>query len=82
MFEKGNHDLETVKMIIDSSGYPDVEGVLLKQGIEKYLKGYLIFKWWKLVKTHDLKKLLDESVNYNEKFKDSMIYLIKTLDII
>lgn len=69
-FEKGKHDLETVKMILDSSGHPDVASVLLQQGIEKYLKGYLIFKGWKLIKIHDLKKLLDKAVNYNVKFKE------------
>ncbi|OQZ00860.1 MAG: hypothetical protein B6D35_05100 [Candidatus Brocadia sp. UTAMX2] len=59
-FEKADHDFDAVNDILKGSGHPDVAGVLLQQGVEKYLKGYLISKGWKLVKTHDLKQLLDE----------------------
>lgn len=69
-FEKANHDLDAVADIISGSGHPDVAGVLLQQGVEKYLKGYLISKGWKLVKTHDLKLLLDEAVKHNPVFNN------------
>ena len=69
-FEKAQHDLFTVKTIIDTKGYADVGSVLLQQAVEKYLKGYLIDKGWKLVKTHDLKYLLDQAIVYNESFQD------------
>ena len=59
-FEKADHDFDAVNDILKGSGHPDVAGVLLQQGVEKYLKGYLISKGWKLVKTHDQKQLLDE----------------------
>jgi len=68
-FEKAKHDMETVKLIIDSSGYPDTAAILLQQAAEKYLKGYLISKGWKLVKTHDLKQLLNEAVKYDERLE-------------
>lgn len=53
-FRKADHDLDAVKDILKGSGHPDVAGVLLQQGTEKYLKGYLISNGWKLVKTHNL----------------------------
>lgn len=69
-FKKAEHDFDAVQDILKGSGHPDVAGVLLQQSIEKYLKGYLISKGWKLVKTHDLKQLLDEAVKYNLKFNN------------
>lgn len=53
-FKKAEHDLEALNDVLKGSGHPDVAGVLLQQCVEKYLKGYLISKGWKLVKTHDL----------------------------
>ncbi len=35
---------------------------------EKYLKAYLISMGWKLVKTHDLKELLDYCTDYDSTF--------------
>lgn len=55
-------------MIIKNGGYSDVAGVLLQQGIEKYLKGYLIAQGWHLNKTHNLKDLLDEAVKHDQSF--------------
>ncbi len=69
-FKKAEHDLDAVNDILKGSGHPDVAGVLLQQSIEKFLKGYLIKKGWKLIKTHDLKLLLDEAVKYNHSFND------------
>ena len=69
-FKKAEHDINTVEMIVKNTGYPDVAGVLLQQGVEKYLKGYLINKGWKPRKTHDLKELLDEVVKYNQAFNE------------
>lgn len=53
----------------------DIEeaAVHLQQAIEKYLKGYLISKGWRLKPTHDLELLLDEAVKFNsnlERFRD------------
>lgn len=68
-FKKARHDLDALQDVLKGSAHPDVAGVLLQQGVEKYLKGYLIGKGWRLIKTHDLKQLLDEAVKYNEVFK-------------
>ena len=67
-FERAKHDLESVKLIVNANGYVDTAVVLLQQAVEKYLKGYLIGKGWKLIKTHNLKQLLDEAIKYNSQF--------------
>lgn len=69
-FKKAEHDLDALRDVLKGSAHPDVVGVLLQQCLEKYLKGYLIGKGWKLVKTHDLKQLLDEAVKHNPQFND------------
>jgi len=69
-FEKAKHDLATVEMIIREAGYADTAAILLQQAAEKYLKGYLIGKGWKLIKTHDLKELLNEAVKYDNRFSN------------
>jgi len=35
--------------------------MLLQQGVEKYLKGYLLSRGWKLKRTHDLFELLENA---------------------
>lgn len=67
--KKAEHDFEAMELLLRNSGPADVAGVLLQQGTEKYLKGYLISHGWKLLKTHDLKELLDEAVNYDKRFE-------------
>ena len=44
--------------------------MLIQQAAEKYLKGYLIYHGWKLRKTHDLRQLVAEAVNYDLGFAD------------
>ncbi|MFH0771301.1 MAG: HEPN domain-containing protein [Candidatus Omnitrophota bacterium] len=68
--KKAGHDLDALQDVLKGSAHPDVAGVLLQQCVEKYLKGYLISKGWKLIKTHDLKQLLDEAVKHNKAFKN------------
>jgi HEPN domain-containing protein len=40
----------------------------LQEGVERFLKGYLIAKGWRLVKTHDLERLVKEAIVFNEEF--------------
>lgn len=68
-YERAKHDLVSAELIIKAEGYADTALVLLQQAVEKYLKGYLISKGWKLVKTHNLKHLLDEAEKYNNQFE-------------
>lgn len=37
----------------------------LQQAIEKFLKGYLLARGWKLKRIHDIEALLSEAVRYN-----------------
>jgi len=69
-FKKAEHDLDALYDVLKGSAHPDVAGGLLQQCLEKYLKGYLIGKGWKLVKTHDLKQLLDAAVKHNPQFNE------------
>lgn len=41
---------------------------LLQEGVERYLKGFLIANSWDLVKTHDLERLLAEACKFNVDF--------------
>lgn len=40
----------------------------LQEGVERYLKGYLVANGWKLIKTHDLALLLREAKKFNPAF--------------
>jgi HEPN domain-containing protein len=40
----------------------------LQEGTERYLKGYLIAKGWRLVRTHDLERLVREAVAIDGQF--------------
>jgi HEPN domain-containing protein len=41
----------------------------LQEGVERYLKGFLIAKGWTLVKTHDLEQLVREAVVFDPAFE-------------
>ena len=54
---------------IHSQFGPSWSGVeLLHEAAERYLKGYLVSRGWKLVKTHDLNRLLAEACIHEEGF--------------
>jgi HEPN domain-containing protein len=69
-FEKGSHDFITAKLAFETGAITDTTVVLLQQAVEKYLKGYLISKGWRLKKTHDLVELIDTAAKYYSVFKD------------
>ncbi len=41
---------------------------LLQEAVERYFKGYLIAKGWRLDRTHDLRKLVSEASQYDPTF--------------
>ena len=41
---------------------------LLQEAVECYLKGYLIAQGWRLERTHDLRKLVDEACKHDSTF--------------
>lgn len=72
-FKKAEADIRTVEILIAQKGDTEIAAMHIQQAIEKYIKGYLLAKGWKLKKTHDLPELLDEAVKYSpslEKFRD------------
>lgn len=68
-FHKADLDIKRLEILLKSN---DAEGAAfhLQQALEKYLKGYLISKGWKLQRIHDLEDLLDYAVDYNKKFEN------------
>ena len=40
----------------------------LQEGVERYLKGYLVAKGWRLVRTHDLERLVTEAIQFDKTF--------------
>ncbi len=68
-FHKGDIDIRRAEILLEND---DAGGAAfhLQQAIEKYLKGYLIGKGWKLERIHDLEDLLDYAVDYNKGFED------------
>ena len=44
---------------------PEAAGFFLQQALERFLKGYLLSKGWRLRRIHDLEALLDDAQAYN-----------------
>ncbi|MBT9138597.1 MAG: hypothetical protein DDT31_01166 [Syntrophomonadaceae bacterium] len=67
--EKAEKDLHRVKVLLAED---DTEGAgfHLQQAIEKYLKGYLLSKGWKLEYVHSLIKLLNYAKDYDSSFEE------------
>ena len=38
---------------------------MVQQGVEKHLKGWLLARGWRLLRVHDLPRLLDDAVTYD-----------------
>ncbi len=68
-FNIADKDLKRVEIMLNADDTVDA-GVHLQQAIEKYLKGYLLSRGWKLERTHNLIKLLDYAVEYEPSFED------------
>ncbi len=41
---------------------------LLQESLERYLKGYLIAKGWRLIRTHDLEELIGDAKTFDAAF--------------
>jgi len=63
-------------------GFDDLvgAGMHIQQAIEKYLKGYLVFKGWKLKRIHNLGELLDYTVDYDSSFQEFFDGCIRITD--
>ena len=47
---------------------PEGSGYHFQQAVEKYCKGFLLSKGWKLKRIHDLEALLNSALKYENKF--------------
>jgi len=68
-FEKAKKDLHRVKVLL-ADGDTEGAGFHLQQAIEKYIKGYLLSKGWKLEYVHGLVKLLNYVKDYDPSFEE------------
>lgn len=66
-FRIGDKEIRRVEILLNAG---DLEGAgfNIQQALEKYLKGYLLSKGWKLRKTHNLIPLLNEVIVYEPSF--------------
>lgn len=55
-------------------------GFNIQQGVEKYLKGYLLSKGWKLKRIHDLEALLNDAIDYEVSFEEFRQECLKITD--
>ena len=68
--ERGKRDLETAKILFSSSDYFEIILFHIHQAVEKYIKGFLISRGWKLKKIHDLEVLITEAIKFDDSFKE------------
>ena len=66
---KAKKDLHRTRVLLADD---DAEGAgfYLQQAVEKYLKGYLLAKGWKLEYIHSLIKLLNYANDYDSSFEE------------
>lgn len=60
----------------------DLEGAgfNIQQAVEKYLKGYLLLKGWKLRRIHELETLLNDVIDYEPSFEEFRQECLKITD--
>ena len=71
-FKIAEKDWHRMKVLLEDEDAKGA-GYFLQQSLEKYLKGFLLQRGWKLKKIHVLYTLLDEAVKYKpelEAFRD------------
>lgn len=66
---KAKKDLHRVRLLL-ADGDTEGAGFHLQQAIEKYLKGYLLSKGWKLEYVHSLVKLLNYAKDCDPSFEE------------
>ena len=63
-FRVGDKELKPAQYLLEGE---DTEGAgfNVQQAVEKYLKGYLLSRGWKLRRIHDLETLINEAVGHD-----------------
>jgi HEPN domain-containing protein len=67
-FLRGEHDFQSAGLLLKQNGHTDTIAVLIQQAVEKYTKGFLLGRGWKLRKIHDLELLVEEATEYDKSF--------------
>ena len=67
-FKKADNDLKAAEILFNAKNLASAS-FHIQQAIEKYLKGYLLSKGWKLRRIHELDELLDEALSHNPDFQ-------------
>ncbi len=67
-FSIGDKELQRARALLKNNDL-DGAGFNIQQAVEKYLKGYLLTKGWKLKRLHDLEVLLNEAVVHDPSFE-------------
>lgn len=67
-FLQAQERLESADALVESRGVCLSAVELLQESVERYLKGYLVSKGWKLERIHDLNRLLDLSLEHCRGF--------------
>ena len=68
-FRIGDQELVRAKNLFELEDFIGA-GFNIQQSIEKYLKGYLLSKGWKLKRIHDLEILINEAILYESSFEE------------
>jgi len=63
-YSKGALDIRRTEILLENND-PEGAAFHLQQALEKYLKGFLIRKGWRLERIHDLEDLLDHAIDYD-----------------
>lgn len=66
--EKGQHDLDDAIKLLDCGGHTDSICFHCQQAVEKYLKGYLVFKRINPRGIHHLEELSKDCSKFNKEF--------------
>ena len=67
--EVAEEDLEMSRILLES-GHPRGAGYNLQQAVEKFFKAYLIRQGWRLQRAHDIVRLLDDALQYDEALEE------------
>ncbi len=72
---KAKRDLDTAKALLEKS-YFDTAIYHTQQCAEKALKGYCVYRLQPLIRTHDLEKILNVCINFDNSFMQLDIFAI------
>ncbi len=70
--EKGGHDLEDGMLLLKNGGYTDTICFHAQQAVEKYLKGYLVYKKNNPRAIHHLEELAKDCAKFDKEFLECL----------